>query len=183
MQRLHWIGATALCAVVATFFVADAGDHPDRTHDRATAAATPAVATPIAEPAVTPPVTLPAAGHYVLVIEGDRTGLAITHASHKEADWGGVPKGLRSDWRLSIRDGKGTELQQVPLDLSAFDLRPERQGKGVQVQGCMVKDARVGLLASVPCVEGATTYVLLHGDVVVGSSTALRVHDLAGGGR
>ncbi len=155
MQISHLLGAAALCAGLGLFYAS--GEGP-----------------------ATPP---PASGHFVLVIEGDRDQLAITHASHKESPWAGVPKGFSSTWALSIRDGAGTELERVPLDMSQFDLRPENKGKGVQVNGCIVRDARVAMIASAPCHAAASTYVFLRGKDVVGTTSAASVDQLAGGGR
>ena len=184
MQLSHWIGATALCAVVATSFAVtfDHGSPADQTSANQISADGAPAAAP-ATPKAPPPPPLPESGHYVLVIEGDRSALAITAASHKAAPWAGVQKGLESAWQLSIRDAEGQELRAIPLDMSPFDLRAERQGKGPTVTGCIVLDPRVGLLVNTPCLPGAASYEPHHDGKVVGSATALAVHDLAGGGR
>lgn len=164
MHTSHLLGATALCAGLGLFFAST--DPGDSSPGSASAAAMP-----------------PASGHFVLVVEGDRDQLTITAASHKESPWAGVPKGFSSKWTLSIRDGAGTELERVPLDMSQFDLQPEQKGRGLRVNGCVVRDARVAMLASAPCHAAAATYVFLRGEDVVGTVESARVGQLAGGGR
>lgn len=131
------------------------------------------------------PAAPPAAnGHYTLVVEGDRDQLAITHAVWKADPWAGVPKGLTSDWRLLVLDAKGDELANVPLDLSAFDLRPEAKGSAVRSTGCTVLDARVAMLVNVPChAEQAAAYVFRRGADEVSRTAGVEVVRLAGGGR
>lgn len=124
-----------------------------------------------------------AKGHYVFVVEGDRDHLTITHANQKQDPWAGVPTGFTSDWSLSIRDGLGQELANVPLDLSKFDLSPQAQGQARRSEGCIVIDARVAMLANVPCYEDAFRYTFLHGKTEHGSVDAATVRQLAGGGR
>jgi len=131
-----------------------------------------------------PPPEQPAAnGHYVLVVEGDRDQLGVTHANHKTDPWAGVPKGFTSDWTLSIRDAAGTELAAVPLDLSKFDLDPLRKGQALRVQGCIVEDPRIAMLVSVPCFVQAASYAFTRGKTAVGTVDGAAVRQLAGGGR
>lgn len=125
----------------------------------------------------------PAAGHYAFVVQGDRDQLTITHAVAKADPWAGVPKGFTSDWALSIRDARGGELARVPLDLSKFDLQPERKGQPVVVEGCIVHDSKVVMLANVPAYAAAANYVFLRGERQVGAVAAATVQQLAGGGR
>ncbi|MCR9244901.1 MAG: hypothetical protein NXI31_07705 [bacterium] len=176
MHISYLIGATAVCAVLTAFWLT-AGEAPNQPANAGIATAT------TAKPAVSPPPQLPGSGHYVLVIEGDRDALTVTHSSRKPARWAGVQKGLVSQWSLSIRDAANNELESIPLDLSHFDLRPERKGGALKVQGCVVRDTKVGILASVPCLENAARYMFLRGKEVVGSVAATRVFELAGGGR
>ncbi|MCA8951787.1 MAG: hypothetical protein KDE27_19920 [Planctomycetes bacterium] len=164
MQAFHLFGAAALCAGLGLFLSTAGGDGGS-------------------DPAATPPMQPPVNGHFVLVVEGDRDRLDITHASHKADPWAGIQKGLTSDWVLSIRDRSGAELQRVPLDMSKFDLDPRRKGGPIRVEGCIVRDAAVAMIANAPCVAGAASYVFLRGDDVVGTVTAARVDQLAGGGR
>jgi len=166
MHVSHLLGAAALFAGIGLLFTTDDSGPPA---DAIASAGT-----------VTPP---PASGHFVLVVEGDRDRLTVTHASHKADPWAGTPKGLTSKWTLSIRDAAGTELTSLPLDMSQFDLTPARKGQGQQVQGCVVRDARVAMLVNVPCLQKAASYVMQREGIVVGSVDAATVNQLAGGGR
>lgn len=177
MHISYLIGATAVCAVLTAFWLTG-GEAPNQPADAGIATGAPAK--PVTAP---PPPQLPGSGHYVLVIEGDRDALTVTHSSRKTARWAGVQKGLVSQWSLSIRDAANNELESIPLDLSHFDLRPERKGGALKVQGCVVRDTKVGILASAPCLKNAARYVFLRGKEVVGTVAATRVFELAGGGR
>ena len=162
MHISHLWGAAALCAGISLLYVSGGSADPNGGNT------------------ATPP---PATGHFVFVIEGDRDRLNVTHASHKADPWAGVQKGLQSDWTLTVRDDAGTELVAMPLDMSKFDLDPARKGKPLQVQGCVVSDSRVAMLANVPCFATAATYVFTRGEVEVGTIEANAVNQLAGGGR
>lgn len=104
----------------------------------------------------------PAPGHLVLVVEGDVTALRITAAVAKPDAFGGVPKGLVSDFAWRAVDGKGNELARVPIDLSAFDTDPRNVGKPVVVTGCEVRSARIGVLLNVPVVAGAVRFEIVR---------------------
>jgi hypothetical protein len=123
-------------------------------------------------------------GHYVLVVEGDRAALAVTAASRKADPWGGVPKGLVSTWSLAIHDADGGLLATVPLDVSPFAVDGPR---GVRVEGCVVRDSRIGMLVNVPAFARAATYTFTRDDGGavrhLGTTTASQVQQLAGGGR
>jgi hypothetical protein len=161
MQLSHLLGASVLLAGLGLVFAAR-GD-----------GAVP-----------TPPPQQPAAnGHFVLVVDGDRDQLGITAANHKQDPWAGVPKGFTSAWSLSIRDAAGAELANVPLDLSKFDLDPAHKGQPLRVQGCIVKDSHVAMLANVPCFASAASYVFLRDKTVIGTVEGAAVRQLAGGGR
>lgn len=163
MQLSHLLGASALLAGLS-FVLAARSDG---------AASDP----------VLPPQQPVANGHFVLVVEGDRDQLGITAVSQKLDPWAGVPKGLTSAWSLSIRDAAGAELANVPLDLSKFDLDPAQKGKPLRVQGCIVKDSHVAMLANVPCFANAASYVFLRDKTAVGTVEGAAVRQLAGGGR
>ena len=141
-------------------------------------------ATPPAPPPAEPPV---ADGHYVLVVEGDRDQLAITHANAKAEPWAGVPKGMASDWRLYVQDATGAALATVPLDVSPFDLSRERKGGAIEVEGCIVRDPRVAMLVSVPNFATAARYTFVRTEAnveaIVGTVPGARVRELAGGGK
>ena len=134
-----------------------------------------------------PPIHPVANGHYVLVVEGDRDRLTITHASAKTDPWAGVPKGLSSTWTLSVHDARGTTLATVPLDMRRFAIGAAERGRPVQVEGCVVRDSRIAMLVNVPRFDAAATYTLTRTDGdkahVLGIATAAHVHDLAEGGR
>lgn len=168
MNALHLVGAGA--AIAAACWLVSV--------DRSTPPATPATA----------PAAAVADGHYVLVVEGTRSALAITRAVHKADPWAGTPKGLQSDWLLRIDGPAGERLAELPLDLSAFAVGAAEQGQGVRVEGCTVRDERVGMLASVPAFPNAARYSFTRSGAVgerveVGSLDGETVRRLAGGGR
>ena len=163
MQLSHLLGASVLLAGLG-LVLAGRGD------------TAPSIPT-------TPPDQPQATGHFVLVIEGDRDQLGVTAASHKTDPWAGVPKGFASEWTISIRDAAGTELAVVPLDLTKFDLDPARKGQPLRVQGCIVQDPRVAMLANVPCFAPAASYTFLRAKTAVGVVDGATVRQLAGGGR
>ena len=132
---------------------------------------------------IVPPPPPEANGHFALVVEGDRDRLTVTAANHKQDPWAGVPKGFSSTWTLSIRDAAGQELASVPLDLSKFDLDPAHKGKPLRVQGCIVKDSRIAMLANVPSFPNAASYTFLRGETAIGTVEGATVRQLAGGGR
>ena len=123
----------------------------------------------------------------MLVVEGDRSALAITHVRFKEAPWAGVPQGSTSDWTLTVHDATGTELATVPLDVTPFAVDPARQGTPVQVEGCIVRDSRIGMLVNVPAFASAASYTFARGRgeqrVVLGQVDGADVRTLAEGGR
>ncbi len=141
------------------------------------------------EPAsAAPPQPPVAAGHHVLVVEGDRNTLTITAASAKDAPWGGVPKGFTSDWRLVIADANGTPLAEVPLDVRPFATGVQQVGEPDHVQGCIVTSSRIGMLVNAPAFASAASLTFVRPgadgrDVVLGVVPAARVLELAGAGR
>ncbi|MBL9077383.1 MAG: hypothetical protein JNL08_07770 [Planctomycetes bacterium] len=167
MHSTHLLGGGLLIAVLGWFAA---------RHD--------AAAVPPAPPL--PPAPPTAAGHYALVVQGDRDQLAITHAVAKPDPWAGVPKGLDSPWLLRVWQADQL-LAEVPLDLTPFDTRPDRKGGAVRVEGCIVQDPKVALLVNAPRFAGATawTFVRRDGDreVRLGGQTGDQVRALAGGGR
>jgi hypothetical protein len=168
MHLTHLLGGVLLVAAFGWFVTSGDGSAP---------------LTPPAAPVGQPPV---ADGHYALVVQGDRDQLAITHAVGKDDPWAGVPKGLQSNWRLRIHHRDGSLLAEVPLDLSAFDLAPERKGGPIEVEGCIVRDPRIAMLVNVPRYDAASyTFVRRerNGEVQLGFVTGDQVRDLAGGGR
>jgi len=180
MQIPNLLGVAVLCAGIAFIFAFEntpnSGDGAaSDVHDSALADTAPANSALAVPP--------PATGHFVLVVEGDRDRLSITHASHKADPWAGVQKGLSSNWSLSILDDKGAELSVVPLDMSKFDLEPARKGQPVRVEGCEVHDARIAMIANVPSLAAASAYVFTRGETTVGTIDATTVNQLAGVGR
>jgi hypothetical protein len=111
----------------------------------------------------------PAAGHLVLVVEGTVNKLTITRAVAKPDAWAGVPKGLASRFALRILDAQGSVLHTVPLDLSAFDTDPAHIGRKLTVQGCLVRDWRIGMLVSVPQDPRASRFVFVRDGVEIGA--------------
>jgi hypothetical protein len=141
---------------------------------------------------VSPPATAPAApvasGHFVLVVEGDRNGLAVTFARQKAARWAGVQKGFNSNWRVLIRDGNGAELVDVPIDVRPFATDAQSVGRAPRVNGCYVVESKIGLLLNVPAYAVAQTYEFTRAGtdgvkVPLGTMSGNAVRELAGGGR
>jgi len=134
-----------------------------------------------------PPLPPVANGHYVLVVEGDRDQLSITHASPKPDPWAGVPKGFSSKWTLTVQDAGGATLAEVPLDLSKFAVAAAEKGRPLKVEGCIVRDSHIAMLVNVPRFDAAATYTLTRreGDTVhaLGTATGSHVRELAGSGR
>ena len=123
----------------------------------------------------------------MLVVEGDRDQLAITHASAKPDPWAGVPKGFSSRWTLTVKDERGATLAEVPLDVSKFAVGAAEKGRPLRVEGCIVRDSHIAMLVNVPRFDAAATYTLtrIDGDTVhvLGTATGAHVLDLAGIGR
>lgn len=135
-----------------------------------------------------PPAPPVADGHYVLVVDGDRNALTITHARHKQDPWAGVPKGFASDFRLTVRDGSGAVLADVPLDVTPFLTGAADVGTPVRVEGCIVRDPHIAMLVNVPAFAAAARYDFARrepGGAVaqLGAVNAATVRELAGGGR
>lgn len=188
MQLSQLLGAGVLIAALGFFARGDANDanlaidaNNPPTMDASTATT---VAPPVA-PAPVPPV---ADGHYVLVVEGDRNALNVSFARKKAARWAGVPKGFDSNWRVSILDGAGKQLADVPLDVSPFATDAASVGKGPRVNGCFVVESKIGLLLNVPAFAMAQSYEFSRRGadgvkVALGTMTGAAIRDLAGGGR
>ena len=127
-------------------------------------------------------------GHYVLVVEGNRNNLVVTFARKKADQWAGIPKGLSSNWRVSILDDKRQELASIPIDVSSFATDAQSVGQPPRVQGCMVVDSKIGLLLNVPAFATAASYVFSRTDsngqvTKLGTTSGPVVRELAGGGR
>ncbi|MCB9879071.1 MAG: hypothetical protein H6835_15860 [Planctomycetes bacterium] len=182
MQASILLGATALVAATVLFWsqttpVAEIHVGAPRVAD-----ATPAVPT-VSQPAM--PAPPQADGHYVLVVEGDRTALAVTTAVAKSSPWAGAPKGLTSTWRLTIRDAAAALLADVPLDVSPFDTDAAALGRPVQVTGDEVRDARIGMLVNAPRFAAAASYTFSRpvedgSRAVIGQVSGAAVRELAG---
>jgi hypothetical protein len=147
----------------------------------------PAEASPTGStPAPTTPIA--ANGHYTLVVEGNRNALAITTAVRKAEPWAGIPTGFTSKWQLQIHDAAGALLVAVPLDVTPFATEPQAFGRPATVEGCVVRDSRIGMLVNVPAYPTAHRYVFVRDDgqalpTVVSEVAASQVESSAGGGR
>jgi len=177
MQLSHLLGTGILIAAISVLARGDTA--PANSSDRA--ARGPAAPAPLPAP--------PAAdGHYALVVEGDRTGLAVTFASKKAAPWGGIPKGFESNWHVLVLDAAGDEITKVPLDVRPFATGANALGKPVRVHGCVVVDSKIGMLVNVPAYAAAASYVFQRADAdnvvtQIGTTSAAVVRELARGGR
>ena len=170
--------------LIATFGILSSRDASDEIPSEIVATAT----TPILATQTRQDNKATANGHYVLVIEGNRDGLAVTFARKKDDQWAGIPKGLSSNWRVSILDDKRQELATIPIDVSSFATDVQSLGQPARVQGCMVVDSKIGLLLNVPAFAAATNYVFSrtepNGQITkLGTTSAPAVRELAGGGR
>ncbi|MEZ6035938.1 MAG: hypothetical protein R3F29_00565 [Planctomycetota bacterium] len=175
------LGATALVAATALFW-------SQQTTPAADAALVAPETAPVTASATVPATPPQANGHYVLVVEGDRTALAITTAVAKSSPWAGVPKGLTSTWRLEIRDAAGELLAEVPLDVSQFATEAEALGRPVQVTGDVVRDARIGMLVNAPRFAAAASYTFSRpvedgSRATIGTIAGAAVRELAGESR
>ncbi|MEO6596440.1 MAG: hypothetical protein ABIP94_16945 [Planctomycetota bacterium] len=173
MQLTHLMGAGVALAALGWLLSA---------HE----AVNPPVA-PVA-PLAPPPAPPVPNGHYVLVVEGDRDQLNITHASAKPAPWAGVPVGFTSDWTLTIRDARGELLAEVPLDVTSFATSALEKGQPLQVQGCIVRDSHIAMLVNVPRFDEAASYTFVRStgradQTALGTTPGDRVRELVGGGR
>lgn len=121
------------------------------------------------QPVSAPPPQEPPTGHLVLVVEGDVTALRVAHAVAKKDEWGGVPKGLRSEFALKAFDATGAEILSVPLDLSKFDTDPARVGGPVVVTGCEVRSPQIGTLVNVPALAQAARWEFSRGQKLLGA--------------
>lgn len=173
MHLPHLLGAGAAIAALGWLSTLSSPPSPS-----------PASPSPASGPSQ-PPV---AAGHHVLVVEGNCNALAITAASRKPDPWAGVPKGFDSPWRLRVTDARGELLVEVPLDMSPFDTDPAAVLRPVRVEGCVVRSSTVGMLVNVPAFDEAANYTFVRlegapGGTPLGTTSADRVRELEGGGR
>lgn len=179
MQLSHLLGAGVLIAAISVF-----------ARDDTASAATTQPGANVSQVVTPAPLPVPpiAAGHFVLVVEGDRLGLAVTFASKKAARWAGVPKGFNSNWRVSILAARGEELANVPLDVRPFATGANEVGKPARVHGCIVVDSKIGMLVNVPAYAAAASYVFARTEAdgtvtTLGTTSGAAVRELAGGGR
>lgn len=185
MQLSHLLVAGALVAAISVL-----ARHEAAAPDPSSSPTTPPITAPLAAPIALPaaPARPAAAGHYVLVVEGDRNGLAVTFASKKAARWGGVPKGFISNWHVTVLDANGEELATVPLDVRPFATSANALGKKAKVHGCIVVDSKIGMLVNVPAYAAAASYVFARTEndgsvTTLGTTSGAKVRELAGGGR
>tara|TARA_R110002072_G_scaffold109160_1_gene236328 strand:- start:105094 stop:105675 length:582 start_codon:yes stop_codon:yes gene_type:complete len=193
MQLSHVLGAGVLIAAIGYSLRSNADANNRHVIDPNSPAAASSSAASSSAPTLAPVPSTPLAppvadGHYVLVVEGDRNAVSVTFARKKAARWGGVPKGFDSTWRVSIRDGGGKELANVPLDVRPFATDAQSVGKGPRVHGCVVIESKIGLLLNVPAFAEAASYEFFRTEsdavkVALGTMTGAAIRELAGGGR
>jgi hypothetical protein len=179
MQLSHVLGTGVLIAAISVFARGDA------TSPTTTQPGSGGPQNTMPAPLPAPPI---AAGHFVLVVEGDRNGIAITFASKKAARWAGVPKGFKSNWHVTVLDARGAELAIVPLDVRPFATDANAVGKPARVHGCIVVDSKIGLLVNVPAYATAASYVFARTEpdgtvTTLGTTTGAAVRELAGRAR
>lgn len=122
-------------------------------------------------------------GHFALVVEGNVSALRVTHVVKKAEPCGMVPKGLTSEFALSVVDDQGKELWRQPLDLSQFDTDPAHIGRPVQVTGCIVKDSRIAALVNLPDYPDGASVSIWRGQQQIGNVATNDLRQLAGGGK
>ncbi len=88
-------------------------------------------------------------GHLILIVEGDATGLYVSHITAKPDPYNPV-RHSQSTWSVAVIDENGSELGRFPVDLSHFDLDPAHVGQPLRVEGDVVRDTRVATLVSIP---------------------------------
>ena len=114
------------------------------------------------------PATIPPRyGHLILHIEGSVRALSIEHITPKPSGYNVVR--TQSPYTIELLDGTGTLLGSYPLDLSAFDLAPERVGAELRVEGCQVIDPNIVTLANVPYFETLASLRIRKGADVLGA--------------
>lgn len=94
-----------------------------------------------------PPTSSP--GTWILQIEGDAATLAVNGASLKPFTYR-APRGVTSDYRVSLVDSKGVVLATAPLDLSPFCMDPTHRGEVPHVRGDVVREHAVVITVKVP---------------------------------
>ncbi len=119
----------------------------------------------------TPPNASTPDGHLVLIIEGDARSLSITQVVAKK-DPCGPTDTIESDYHILMLDADASVLARYPLDLSQFDLNPDHIGRPVQVEGCVLIDTKIAMLANVPYLPNATHIQITGPDSKVGELAA-----------
>ena len=171
MQLLPLLGAGA--AIAAAALLLDLAPATAGTAQPSAPAIAPANAT----------ARVAAAGHDVLVVQGDRDRVVVTHVVKKTDPWAGNPKAMASDWRLEIRAADGALLDTVLLDLTPFATRVEDKGRARRVEGCVVIDSRIAMLVNAPRHHDAAVYEFFRGTDSLGRYDAVEILRLAEGGR
>ena len=144
------------------------------------AAATLTLARHATSPPAAPPAPTEPDGHLVLQIEGDARALQVTRITRKPDPCG--PARFTSASAIVVRDAAGSELGRVPLDLSLFDLDPAHVGRPLHVDGCVVRDTRVAMLANVPHWPDAASLEIVHEGRVLGVLAGARYEALVRAG-
>ena len=91
----------------------------------------------------------------VLVVEGDARGMRVTHAQAKADAYQGAKPGLANrTYEVEVQNAAGVALGTYPLDLSHFDLDPQRVGQPLRVEGDVVRNTQVTALTNVPTLPG-----------------------------
>lgn len=104
------------------------------------------LAAALAAPPQDPPARDP--GTWILMIEGDARGLAVTRAVAKPFAYR-EPR-LESEWRLVLLDKNGKELAAPPLDFSPFCMEHAHVGQAPHVTGDFSREHRVVFTVKMP---------------------------------
>ena len=87
-------------------------------------------------------------GTWILMIEGDANGLAVTRAAAKPFAYR-EPR-IESEWRVVLLDKNGKEIAAPPLDFSPFCMEHAHVGQGPHVTGDYSREHRVVFTVKVP---------------------------------
>jgi hypothetical protein len=97
-----------------------------------------------------PPAPPPIPSTWILQIEGNAVGLAVTGASVKPFRFRPSRALPASTTSVVLLDAAGKELTRVPLDLEHFCLDPGHVGQPDHVRGDLLQSHRVVCLVKVP---------------------------------
>ena len=102
-------------------------------------------------------------GTWILMIEGDANGLAVTRAAAKPFAYR-EQRAVASEWRIVMLDKSGKEIAVVPLDFSPFCMEHAHVGRGPHVTGDYSREHRVVFTVKVPARADIATIRIEHAE-------------------